>query len=78
MNCVTELKQVSWANPLPENLHKLVTSTSSPSPMIKHLGSELEESIAKWEQQAKEVPELIPERLPYSDLPLYQTVSAAA
>jgi hypothetical protein len=70
---LAELKQVSWANPLPENLQKLVTSTSNPSPMIKHLGAELEESISKWEQQAKEVADLIPERLPYSDLPLNQT-----
>jgi hypothetical protein len=70
---LNELKQVSWANPLPDGLVKLVTSTSSPSPMIKHLGSELEDSIAKWEQQAKDVLELLPERLPYSDSALNQT-----
>ena len=73
IHCVNELKQVSWANPIPENLQKLITSTSSPSPMIKHLGSELDDSIGKWEQQTKEVAELIPERLPYSELPLNQT-----
>ncbi len=73
VNMLNELKQVKWANPLPESLVKLVTSTSSPSPMIKHLGSELDDSIVKWEQQAKEIAELIPERLPYSDLPLNQT-----
>ncbi len=73
IHCVNELKQASWATPLPENLQKLVTSTSSPSPMIKHLGSELEDSIGKWEQQTKEVAELIPERFPYSDMPLTQT-----
>jgi very-short-patch-repair endonuclease len=73
IGCLNELKMVSWANPLPENLVKLVTSTSSPSPMIKHLGGELQDSITKWEQQAKDVSELIPENLPYSNLPLTHT-----
>ena len=73
INLTLELKQLSWANPIPENLLKLVTSTSNPSPMIKHLGSELQESMEKWEQQAKEVSALIPERLPNSELPLNQT-----
>ncbi len=73
IGCLCELKTVTWANPLPENLVKLVTSTSSPSPMIKHLGGELQDSITKWEQQAKDVSELIPENLPYSNLPLTHT-----
>ncbi|MGD6933672.1 MAG: DUF3320 domain-containing protein [Candidatus Bathyarchaeia archaeon] len=73
IGCLCELKTFTWANPLPENLVKLVTSTSSPSPMIKHLGGELQESITKWEQQAKDVSELIPENLPYSNLPFTQT-----
>jgi len=73
INMLNELKTVTWANPLPENLVKLVTSASSPSPMIKHLGSELEDSIAKWEQQSKDISELIPKNLPYLDLALNQT-----
>ncbi|MDR2719766.1 MAG: DUF3320 domain-containing protein [Nitrososphaerota archaeon] len=73
INIIKELKTAPWANPLPENLVKLVTNTSSPSPMIKHLGSELEDSITKWEQQAKDVSELIPESLPYSNVALNQT-----
>jgi hypothetical protein len=73
ISMLNELKQVTWANPFPESLVKLVTSTSSPSPMIKHLGGELEDSIAKWEQQAKEVAELIPQYLPYSGASLVQT-----
>jgi len=73
LNIIKELKTVPWANPLSENLVKLVTNTSTPSPMIKHLGSELEDSITKWEQQAKEVLELIPESLPYSNAALNQT-----
>jgi len=32
--------------------------------MIKHLGSELNDSIGKWEQQAKEVGELIQKDFP--------------
>ena len=73
INLTLELKQLSWANPMPENLLKLITSTSNPSPMIKHLGSELQESIDRWEQQTKEVSTLLPERLPNSELPLNQT-----
>jgi very-short-patch-repair endonuclease/DNA polymerase III delta prime subunit len=73
LNMIKELKTVPWANPLSENLVKLLTHSSSPSPMIKHLGSELEDSIAKWEQQAKDVSELIPENLPYSNAALNQT-----
>jgi len=72
INIVKDLKTASWANPLPENLIKLITSPSAPSPMIKHLGSELEESITKWEQQTKEFSELIPESLPYSNVALNQ------
>jgi hypothetical protein len=73
INMIKELKTLPWANPLPENLVKLVTSNSSPSPMIKHLGSELEESIAKWKQQAKDVLDLLPESLPYSNVALDKT-----
>lgn len=72
--CLTsELKRISWVTPIPENLMKLVTSTSSPSPMIKHLGEDLEDSIIKWEQQTKEVSALIPERVPSYDMPIIQT-----
>lgn len=73
LNMIKELKMSPWANPLSENLVKLITNTSNPSPMIKHLGSELAESISKWEQQAKDVSELIPESLPYANAALNQT-----
>lgn len=69
----SELKRISWVIPVPENLLKLVTSTSTPSPMIKHLGSELDSSISRWEQQTKEVSALIPERLPFSEMPITQS-----
>ena len=36
-----EIRQLSWVTPVPETLIKLVTNTSSPSPMIKNLGVEL-------------------------------------
>jgi hypothetical protein len=72
INIIKELKTTSWTNPLPENLVKLFTSSSAPTPMIKHLGSELEDSITKWEPQAKDVSELIPESLPYSNVPFNQ------
>ncbi|MCL2134550.1 MAG: DUF3320 domain-containing protein [Candidatus Bathyarchaeota archaeon] len=73
INIVKEIKALPWANPLPENLVKLVTTSSNPSPIIKHLGSELEESITKWAQQAKEVSDLIPQSLPYLNATLNQT-----
>lgn len=73
LNIIRELKAVPWSNVLSENVIKLVTSTTCPTPMIKHLGSELEESIIKWEQQAKDVSELLPESLPYSNVVLNQT-----
>ena len=73
LSIIKELKMSPWANSLPENLIKLITNASNPSPMIKHLGSELGESISKWEQQAKDVSELIPESLPYANAALNQT-----
>lgn len=72
INIIKELKTVPWANPLSENLIKLITNSSTPSPMIKHLGSELEDSINMWEQQAKDVSELIPESLPYANVTFKQ------
>jgi hypothetical protein len=72
LNLLNELKTVTWANPLPEKLVKLFTNASSPSPMLKNLGSELEDSIVKWEQQTKDVSELLPQSLPYSDLAINQ------
>ncbi len=73
LSMLNELKTVSWANPLPEKLVKLFTNVSNPSPMLKTLGSELHESIAKWEQQTKDVSDILPQSLPYSDLAINQT-----
>ncbi|MDR2203042.1 MAG: DUF4011 domain-containing protein [Nitrososphaerota archaeon] len=72
LNIIKEIKLASGINVPSETFVKLVTSASGPSPMIKHLGYELEESIVKWEQQAAEVSELIPESLPFSSVALDQ------
>ena len=61
-----EIRKLSWATTIPENLLKLVTNSSSPSPMIKNLGTELQESVVKWEQQLKDVETLIPASMPKS------------
>ncbi len=68
-----EIKKLSWGTQIPEALLKLLTSTSNPSPMIKNLGLDLQESVGKWEQQAKEVESLIPQKMPKSDAPISQT-----
>ena len=68
-----EIKKLSWATQIPEALLKIITNSSSPSPMIKNLGLELQQSIDRWEQQSKEVEALLPLKLPKSDLPITQT-----
>ncbi|HEX7482211.1 MAG TPA: DUF4011 domain-containing protein, partial [Candidatus Bathyarchaeia archaeon] len=68
-----EIKKLSWATQIPETLLKIITNSSSPSPMIKNLGLELQESVDKWEQQAKELESLIPTKMPKSEAPLTQT-----
>ncbi len=68
-----EIKKLPWGTQIPETLLKLLTSTSNPSPMIKNLGLDLQESVVKWEQQAKEVESLIPQKMPKSDAPISQT-----
>ena len=68
-----EIKKLSWATQIPETLLKIITNSSSPSPMIKNLGLELQESVDKWEQQAKELESLIPTKMSKSEAPLTQT-----
>jgi hypothetical protein len=68
-----EIKKLSWGTQIPEGLLKLLTSSANPSPMIKNLGLELQESVGKWEQQAKDVESLIPIKMPKSDAPVTQT-----
>ncbi len=68
-----ELYRLSWAASIPENLLKIITNVSSPSPMIKHLGLELAESVDKWEQTAKELETLIPATFPKSSYSINQT-----
>ena len=68
-----EIKKLSWATQIPEALLKIITNSSNPSPMIKNLGLELEESVDKWEQQAKDLESLIPAKMPKSDAPITQT-----
>ncbi|MCL5950064.1 MAG: DUF3320 domain-containing protein [Candidatus Bathyarchaeota archaeon] len=68
-----EIKKLSWGTQIPEALLKLLTSSSSPSPMIKNLGLELQESVDRWEQQGKDVESLIPPSMPKSDKAITQT-----
>ena len=68
-----EIKKLSWGTQIPEALLKLLTSTSKPSPMIKNFSVDLLESVGKWEQQAKEVESLIPQKMPKSDALIAQT-----
>jgi hypothetical protein len=68
-----EIAKLSWATQIPEALLKIMTNSSSPSPMIKNLGLELQTSIDNWEQQGKEFESLIPTKMPKSDAPISQT-----
>ncbi len=69
----TQIRKLSWATTIPENLLKLITNDSNPSPMIKNLGLELQQSVDKWEQHFKELEQLIPASIPKSDSPIAQT-----
>jgi hypothetical protein len=68
-----EIRKLSWATQIPGTLLKIITNSSSPSPMIKNLGLELQESVVKWEQQSKDVESLIPPSMPKSDQAITQT-----
>ncbi len=73
MELTAEIRKLSWATQIPENLLKLITNTSSPSPMIKNLGLELQESVDKWEQLGKDLEPLIPPSIPKSATAITQT-----
>ena len=68
-----EIHKLSWATTIPESLLKLITNGSNPSPMIRNLGLELQESVSKWEQQAQDLELLLPKELPKSTSPITQT-----
>ena len=73
LELTAEIRKLNWATSIPENLLKLITNTSSPSPMIKNLGLELQESTNKWEQQLKDYSPFIPSSLPKSTTIISQT-----
>jgi len=73
MELTMEIRRLSWETTIPEPLLKIITSSSSPSPMIKNLGSELQESVERWEQQEKGLEQLIPPRVPESSTVITQT-----
>lgn len=62
-----EIKKFSWGTQIPEQLLKMLTSASAPSPMIKNMGLELEDSVSKWSQQVKDLEAFIPQKLPKSE-----------
>jgi hypothetical protein len=68
-----EVKKLSWAATIPDILLKLLTTSTSPSPMIRNLGLEIQDSITKWEQQSIEVESLIPSKVPKSEESIMQT-----
>ena len=68
-----EIRKLLWGTQIPEALIKLLTSSSNPSPMIRNLGLDLQESVGKWEQQTKDLESLIPQKMPQSDAPISQT-----
>jgi hypothetical protein len=70
---IEEIKKLHWGTQIPEALIKMLTSTANPSPMIKNLGLDLQDSVEKWEQQVKDVASLIPVKIPQSDAPINQT-----
>ena len=63
----SEIRKLSWATTIPENLLKIITSSTSPSPMIKNLGLELSESVDRWEQQKKDIEVFLPATMPKSE-----------
>jgi hypothetical protein len=73
LSLTEEIKKLSWATQIPETLLKLLTSPSNPSPMIKNLGMELQESIDKWEQQSKDI-KYMPQSMPKSDKAITQFI----
>ncbi|MGD0644841.1 MAG: DUF3320 domain-containing protein [Candidatus Bathyarchaeia archaeon] len=68
-----EIRKLSWSTQIPENLLKLITNNSNPSPMIKNLGLELQGSVDKWEQLGKDLESLIPANMPKSATSITQT-----
>ena len=70
---VDEIKKLSWVIQIPEALLRILTIPSSPSPMIKNLGLELQLSVDNWEQQGKDIESLIPAKMPKSDAPITLT-----
>jgi len=68
-----EIKKLSWTTQIPENLLKLITNTSNPSPMIKNLGLELQETVDRWQQLAKDLDLYMPAIMPKSEVPITQT-----
>jgi len=67
-----EIKNLSWATQIPETLLKILTTPTSPSPMIKNLGQELQASVEKWEQLLKEIESIIPTKLLKSEATVTQ------
>jgi hypothetical protein len=68
-----EIRKLNWATTIPEPLLKLLTTSASPSPMIKNLGQELKGSAERWESQAKEVEALLPGKIAKSDAAVTET-----
>jgi hypothetical protein len=68
-----EIRKLSWATKIPETLLNLITSSSSPSPMIKNLGQELQQSVDRWTLLVKDLEQFIPSSLPNSTLPNTET-----
>jgi superfamily I DNA and/or RNA helicase len=69
-----EFHRLMGAAAVPETLAKLVTNGSEPEIVINRIGSELQESLDRWDQLAKELNDLLPiNSLPNSSLSVYET-----
>jgi hypothetical protein len=68
-----EVVNLSWATNIPDSLIRLLTTSTNPSPMIKNLALELQNSVSSWEQQSKDLESLLPEKISDSEKSIDQT-----
>jgi signal recognition particle GTPase len=68
-----EIRKLNWATTIPEPLLKILTTPTTPAPMIKNLGEDLQNSVAKWEQHTKDFESLMPKTIPKAEKSLTET-----
>ncbi|MBW3019385.1 hypothetical protein KY329_04345, partial [Candidatus Woesearchaeota archaeon] len=68
-----EVYRVAGTLEIPESLTKIISYPSNPPPEIKKLGTELAESVEKWESESDDLQNILPSKLPSSNLLLNQS-----